>query len=635
VKARVGIEFPGGGGYAYAVTREGGFRITDAPERKRVGKIITLSSYPQAWHDLAASLDQTHPLPAPAAPTPPAPMPKPAAPPPPPEPGLLDRAIGTVESGLHRLRDGASAFWDRATSWMHGDSDPAPQGAASTTPAPATPTTVASSPTPSSPAAPAASGPVPAKFQAGVDALRTKDPTMPGDTLDLALSRATPPAGTETEYSLGGLPHAEALRQKELAALLEKGGLSEEETKKLTAEKAALDKKETKETAPKLAADLASGRVDVWRFYCSGLSVWTLAAAGYDVTKPLKAPDGKEYRGEIFAEVPVDAKGKPVDAKVAVGKKRVLTKTAYVTLKQLVDGEKQAVEIMTRAKLENKTTVEIKGTGYLTGEGLPEAGRGAAYAFSAAGIGTEIPQTEQKPGDFAQCRHTRKDPNGKQVGAGHAWQVAEVTASGRALFGHKHSPKPVAGNLEGWHDENVKFTITRETDPRLVGEHTVTAAVRVEAQDERAFKNKAADKNNDGGVQVTTPQPVPDSNPNGYKNYLVFYGRLGTSPWNGWTAATKESAAAAASAAATTPAATTPAATTPEVTTTPAATAPDGAALDTRPAATSPDAGDLDTAPAATKPAAPAAPAEAEPSSEPLQPGTPAGELTGGDERSV
>jgi hypothetical protein len=524
--------------------------------------------------------------------------------PPPPEPSLLDRAISTVESGLHELRDGASAFWDRATSWMHaGESHgTAPDKAAAPTPA-----APSNANAPAAPAAPKPAATPPAAASPG------PRPAPGGDTLDLAMSRAALGTGG-TEYTRNGLPHDEAAQMKarleELNTILAKhakavkanakSDLSDDEAAKLKEEQKALAKT-IKDAEKKLADDIASGGDEVTRFYCSGLSMWTLAAAGYDITKRLKGPDGTEYRGLIMTkdEVPVDAAGKPLKKGAKEDHKaRVVTDTKYVTLRSLMDGDSAAIEIVALVKARRaedpnaSSTVEITGTGYQTkgeGDGLAESATGAAGAFITAGIGTKVEdERQQKPGDFAQSRRTTKgagdDKELKHRGAGHAWQVSEVRAQGSALFGKDGSPEPEGAKLDGWHAD-VKFFIKPKTNPRLVGPHVVTFSKRVEAQDEGVVHDKKGDTNKDGGVQVTNWNAVPDTNPNKYTGYVVFYGRLSASAWSGWSPATKESAEAAA---------------------------------------------------AEVKPVAPTAPTgEDAPSSEPLQPGTPAGELTGGDERSV
>lgn len=557
VKPHAGATVRDGGGYTFRVLEDGNFEITGTPRGKENsrGAVISPQNNAYAWNLIANRLlSQAPPKPA-AVPQPAAaPAPVPVAPPPPPEPGLIDRAMQTVEAGLGEIKERASSLWDRAADWIGGD---APEAAA--------PEDTAAAPAPKA-AVPAGPTGVPAELEAGINQTRTKE--VRGDTLDLAMSRAE--LGTAgTEYTLNGLPHAQALRLTQLRAILAahdkavkkkekdpsavvEGELAPDQLEKLTAEKAELDAA-AKVTSRALAAKIASGEEDATRFYCSGLSMWSLAAAGYDLTTRLKGPDGGEYRGQIMKEVDVDENGKQVAKGTGVGKKKILADTKYVTLKLLVDGDPNAIEIVTRARAAGKSLVEIEGTGYQTahdGEGLADAAHGAAGAFVVAGIGTEVDEDKQKPGDFAQSRRTTssaKDSKVKHRGAGHAWQVVEVEAKGMALFGRPGSPESKNG-MVGWASDD--FVIKSTTDPRLVGAHVVKAAKRVEAQDETVVSDKKGDTDHDGGVQVTGFKPVPDPG-KGYTGYVVFYGRLGTSPWHGWEAATKESAEAAAATPAT------------------------------------------------------------------------------------
>jgi hypothetical protein len=567
VKPHAGATVKDGGGYTFRVLDDGNFEITGTPKGKEssVGHVISPKTNAFAWNLIANKLlSEAPPAPIVIAPAAAAPAPVTVAVP---QPGLIDRAMQTVAAELHEIKEGATALWDRATSWIPGiGEDAASVAPSNSNVAPSHSNTAPSTPT-ATPSTPTAAPSTPTTAPAAAAPTRTPGAPPNSDTLGLALSREK--LGTEgTEYTLTGLPHADAVRLKAITARLAEhaqalakkakakdktvaveGELSDEEFTKLTAEKAVLD--EASRAAQKvLAADIASGRDDVTRFYCSGLSMWTLAAAGYDITKRLNGPDGTEYRGQIMKEVDVDANGKQVKKGVkGVGKAKVVADTKYVTLKLLVDGDAFAIETVTRARAAGTSTVEITGTGYLTehdGEGLAQAARGAAGAFVAAGIGTEIDELQQKPGDFAQSRRTTKvkgDAEPIHHGAGHAWQVEDVRAEGEALFGKHGSPESLGGKT-GW--QRDRFVIKPTTDPRLVGEHTVTAAKRVEAQDESVVDDKTGDTGGDGGVQLSGWKNAPDAGLKHYTGYVVFYGRLGTSAWAGWTKATKESAEAAA-----------------------------------------------------------------------------------------
>jgi hypothetical protein len=102
--------------------------------------------------------------------------------------------------------------------------------------------------------------------------------------------------------------------------------------------------------------------------------------------------------------------------------------------------------------------------------------------------------------------------------------------NGSAIFGRPGSPKPASGELTGWHD-GVEFEIDPDTDPSLVGEHTVVKARRMEAN---FGGNGSLEKGGDGGVTISKEYAVPEKLPD---STHVYYGRLGASKWNGWTPA--------------------------------------------------------------------------------------------------
>jgi len=89
-------------------------------------------------------------------------------------------------------------------------------------------------------------------------------------------------------------------------------------------------------------------------------------------------------------------------------------------------------------------------------------------------------------------------------------------------------------------EEYIQRALHPATDPALAGEHVITAANRIEAQ--IALRSMKDDTARDGGVQITGMQKVPDTNPMGYTDNVVFYGRLGTSKWHGWNPATRATA---------------------------------------------------------------------------------------------
>jgi hypothetical protein len=310
----------------------------------------------------------------------------------------------------------------------------------------------------------------------GDERYRTRPPTLPGSTLDVAYTRALL-GDAGTSYNRG---------------------------------------------TPALVPSIVSGDPSAHEFWCSGLSLWTLAATGYDLTAPLVGGDGQSFTWS--------------DGRTEV----------KVTLKAIIDGEPEAVEAMTLAqqrKMASGGSIgRLGGAGHTIGHGPGGdalAVKGAAGAFQIAGIGAEVPELAQKPGDFAQARWMSPglgpDTSVKHWGAGHAWQVWSVTARGSALFGKAGSPRPSGpGTLAGWHDD-VAFTIDKDTNPALVGPHTVLTARRIEANLPGAGTLPSS---GDGGVQITREQAVPDLG-RGRSGFVVYYGRLGTSPWTGWKPAVK------------------------------------------------------------------------------------------------
>jgi hypothetical protein len=311
-----------------------------------------------------------------------------------------------------------------------------------------------------------------------------------------------------------------------------------------------------------------SGDKDANEFWCSGLSLWTLAASGYDLDMQLRGVED----GQPFKFKPRKG-GKP----------------QVITLKALIDGEGPAVEAVVRIQRDNLTKggaqiIELDEDAFLgghrlgygaDGEAISDGVKGAAGAFAVFGLGVEIQKGAQKPGDFAQKREasainvkgeidaTKKKLANKKLeeaekqelearlavleanhgqmahqGKGHAWQVTEVRAAGQALFGAPGSPRLLAGKAPAaaaWLDSAV-FAIDRTTRPELVGEHTVDAERLIEANIASSTKTE------NGTVRETDPLVAPKKNAKPAKERTVFYGRLNESPWAGWTPATEASA---------------------------------------------------------------------------------------------
>ena len=492
IASHAGAEVSDGGGFTYRITAGGAFEIIGAPPVKAnaVGRLITMEgAYATAWQVLAKKVS----------------------------------GVGSATASLQAASSTAN------------------------TQAPAAPVSVGTT------AIPQAANAAPAQFQAGEELYHSKAATVGGDTLSIAQTRLALAGGTT--YSLTGYLHER--EEKEAKARLASDNKALKSTKLTKEARTALetdrdlalaevethqDNRADGTSMQQHAANLASGNVEQAAFYCSGLSLWTLAAAGYDLTAPLVGlKDGQPFVGEKWAVVMRDEKGKKTtNPKKAVTQQEEVVKTEVPTLRKLIDGDPIAIEIMTKAGSADfgKNVGRLDYTGYQTPDAqvdtgeLPRAARGAAGAFAFAGIGEEVPAELQKPGDFAQSRRQTTAPGEATAahhGAGHAWQVYSVEVTGGAYFGQPGSPVPAQAGLTGWHAD-VKYTITNDTDPALVGMHTVLKAARLEANVPESMRDKAGDSNSDGGVQITAPQRVGEG--------LVFYGRLGSSKWINWQPAT-------------------------------------------------------------------------------------------------
>lgn len=278
---------------------------------------------------------------------------------------------------------------------------------------------------------------------------------------------------------------------------------------------------------------MRTGDKNAASFFCSGFTEWTLAASGYDMKEPLRGADGV-----AFSYTDARAPKQP---------------GTEVTIGMLINGQAEAVTTMAEVERTKKVNggwvLHLDKTnlysGYKTGVDAGEAAmKGAAGAFELAGIGAEVAESAQRPGDFAQARWTNQIAGeDTHIGDGHAWQVWSVRVRGAAMFGKPGSPKPLSGELEGW-QTNVEFTIDDATDPTLVGDIVVTAAERIEANvagagSQGTREGKDQDQTNNGGVGVSGFVAVPDTaGPKRYKNFVAFYARLSASKWAAWKPAT-------------------------------------------------------------------------------------------------
>lgn len=260
----------------------------------------------------------------------------------------------------------------------------------------------------------------------------------------------------------------------------------------------------------------ASDRGDVAEIWCSGLSNWALADAGYDLDAPIP--------GKTCFE-----KKKRKNKKT--GEEEWVTVEKPVTIRSLVEGF--AVNFAdTREEAESEASYAQAGLFGATPADDDPRVKGAAGAFVLAGIGKEILDLEDvKPGDFAQTR---------QVGApkGHAFQIHACLCEGECLVGPGNAPtlvKDLGGEVIAtaageWHAK-ASFRIDGATSPLFVGAHRVVKSDWLESNVASSMEDKT---DTDGGVQIRHGAKFEDPAKGGKRTYV---GRLTSSSWTGYSRA--------------------------------------------------------------------------------------------------
>lgn len=282
-------------------------------------------------------------------------------------------------------------------------------------------------------------------------------------------------------------------------------------------------------------AKVQAGDPSADTFWCSGFMIWTLAAYGMDVNAAILGANGQEYTyknpgGKVYP----------------------------ITVKRMMDGEPEAVGAMdyaAKAGIQGGYIGQV-GVDFSEGYGSDKfqgdaadhslAVKGAAGAFVAAGIGTEVPERDQRPGDFNQSRY--KGPyryydganwvtdTSKPIdyyGQGHAWMSGHVVVRGSAWVGLPGSPlvDGAAATEVAW-VEDAALTLCDDTDPALVGVlGPAESAERIEANTAGAGELASKKAGGDGGLQVTGQMEVPAKATGSQKDLVVYTGRLGGSPW--------------------------------------------------------------------------------------------------------
>lgn len=260
----------------------------------------------------------------------------------------------------------------------------------------------------------------------------------------------------------------------------------------------------------------SADRGDVREIWCSGLSNWALAEAGYDLDAPIPGKTYFEKKKEKDTET---------------GEEKWVTVEKPVTLRTLVEGYSENLA---------DTEEEAEAGGNYGQEGLFGATptdddarvKGAAGAFVLAGIGKEIADLEDvKPGDFAQTRQVGS-------GVGHAFQIHACLCEGECLIGPANAPtlvkdlggQVIATDAGVWHG-SASFRIDGATSPLYVGAHKVVKSDWLESNVAKAMEDKS---DTDGGVQVRHGAKFDDPAKGGKRTYV---GRLTSSSWTGYSRA--------------------------------------------------------------------------------------------------
>lgn len=313
------------------------------------------------------------------------------------------------------------------------------------------------------------------------------------------------------------------------------------------------------------------GEADRDTFWCSGLSLWTLGAAGYDLEKPLEGNNGEAHGY-------VDSNGyMPIKPFMLIDGQWEAVQAMGRILEQAEDPSScpgYTVWIATNAVRDLDGVTRTIGTspdanaGTLVAEGsssvdkgfsdldLYEEGTtdstdaradyddslavmGAAGAFELMNIGHRVGTEEMKPGDFGQTFYKN---GGKYWGKGHAYQIWSVTVTGGAWFGTAGSPSLVDQDTptERTWLQGVTFVIDKDTDPSLVGEDmTLQSYQAIEANIGGAGDT---DLTGDGGVDITDDRTPEGEAGTASEDRRTYYGRLFENPWSNknWVPASAE-----------------------------------------------------------------------------------------------
>jgi hypothetical protein len=260
----------------------------------------------------------------------------------------------------------------------------------------------------------------------------------------------------------------------------------------------------------------AADRQDTQEIWCSGLSNWALAEAGFDLDAPIPGRTGFEKKRKVNKKT---------------GQQEWVTVERPVTIRALVEGWSSTfADSKEEAREDGKGDYAEAGLFGATPADDDPRVKGAAGAFVLAGIGKEILDLEDvKPGDFAQTRAV-----GSPVG--HAFQIHACVCEGECLEGPAGAPtgvKDLGGDVivtdEGTWYGKASFRIDGKTDPLCVGMHKVVKSDWLESN----VASRMEDRNDkDGGVQIRHGARFEDPAKGGKRTYI---GRLTGSSWTGFS----------------------------------------------------------------------------------------------------
>ncbi|HET9992988.1 MAG TPA: hypothetical protein VFQ65_30845, partial [Kofleriaceae bacterium] len=213
------------------------------------------------------------------------------------------------------------------------------------------------------------------------------------------------------------------------------------------------------DTDPKVQA-VWKGAADAKSFWCSGFSMWSLAAAGYDLEAPARGDDQQPFTYvQVYTLADTDAAKheKQKQSAAWLRDKQYPDATAFaradgatfgeleygiartIAFREVIDGQQLPVLALASGRTRGNLGVFRSGAddnnagfrhAMVEHDGelhASLAARGAPGAFELLHIGTEVSEAEQKPGDFVQQRWKTVGENGDTElthrGGGHAFQI--------------------------------------------------------------------------------------------------------------------------------------------------------------------------------------------------------------------